>query len=213
MGALDIVFPPVVVHGSGGRRSGIVEGLHLQGTVVPDLGGIGGVGNMRAEQHTAFWKGGKGGRFSFGSLHVFIWPIYRRGSPVQLLMGQKCFSISFLLALTVPWVVLLCLPSELTGTYEVGVLGWDHTSLNNATLAVGHDAVGVPVPALPTVEAVAFVAGGVQAAGVIPGRLGKKGGPYGEVALFGIEQGRLVVGTSSGGGVVRPRWYREDRGL
>ncbi len=49
VGAFDIVFPPVVIHGSGGRRRGIVEGLHLQGTVVPNLGGIGGFGDVRAE--------------------------------------------------------------------------------------------------------------------------------------------------------------------
>ena len=91
--------------------------------------------------------------------------------------------------------------------------GQDHTSLNDVTLAVGNNTVQVPVPTLCAVKALALVAGSVQAVGVVPGGLGKKGGPYGKVALFRIEEGRLVVGACSGGCVVHPRWYREDRHL
>jgi len=96
---------------------------------------------MRAEKHTACWKGREGGCFFFSGLHFFVWPVHRRGTLVQLFMGQECITICLPLVLTMPWVVSSSPPSKLTCHHEVGVLGWDHASLDDATLAVRDDAV------------------------------------------------------------------------
>jgi len=56
------------------------------------------------------------------------------------------------------------------------VPGQDHTSLNDAALGVGHNAVQVPVPALHAVEASVLLAGSVQVARIVPGGWVRRGG-------------------------------------